>query len=774
MSTRIPLRSSGANWHPMSRQAARIVAYPVLLVLLLGLVAGLAPSSNALPNAAPQKRKSSKQAPTRPALKSPRVAAAITPVPAATELEPLARDLKNNETAEAYARLAEFARAHAGDPIGARAALALGFYDYNKNRLPAAAGWLEKAEKDTILNEYSLYWRAQVNRAQGRNADALAQLESLRREFPESVISEQAVEALAQTALTLGQADRAAQALEAYSKTASKSSLLLLHAQALGKFKRLLPAAEDYLAIYVKFPLSDEAKYAGPKIPALTRVLGLAFPGVPVSQQISRAAAFYDARKWREARAEYERLLPKVGGRDNQLVQLRIARCRVQLGGKPKLLAELKLTDPELDAERLYALSQEERSGKNEEKMLSAIEQAVERAPQSHWAEEALFSAGNYFWVALDRPRAASYYERVVTQFPAGRDVMAAHWRMAWVAYLEQRAEAASLFEEHLRRFPGSPYSENALYWLGRTAERSSNVELARTYYLKSVERFPQTYFGTQSAARLRAIGSEPARAAESLAVLPAPALLPSLDSPIPPAAEARWNRALALRSIAFDASAELELRAAYAATGSPRLLWEAARSALDTGRYGPAVLAVRQVFPQLEARKFEEVPVEVWRIVYPLPYEAPLRTHSDRHEVDPMLVAGLIRQESIFQADAVSRAGAVGLMQVLPKTGKKLARREKIGYNRKKLYEPEYNLRLGTVYFRDLIRTMGSIETALAAYNAGEDRVVAWKASREYEEPAEFIESIPFTETREYVQVVLRNAEIYRRLYAQANGNTK
>jgi soluble lytic murein transglycosylase len=226
----------------------------------------------------------------------------------------------------------------------------------------------------------------------------------------------------------------------------------------------------------------------------------------------------------------------------------------------------------------------------------------------------------------------------------------------------------------------------------------------------------------------------------------------------------------MALRSIAFDASAELELRAAHAQTGAPRLLLEAAKAALDAGRYMPAVATTRQAFPQLESRRWEDVPEEVWRVAFPFAYGDAIFKYANKNELDPMLVAGLIRQETIFQSDAVSRAGAVGLMQVLPSTGRRLARSERVRYTRAKLFDPEYNLRLGTVYFRDLIRMTGSTEAALAAYNAGEDRVAAWKGSREFEEPAEFIESIPFTETREYVQIVMRNAEIYRRLY----GNSK
>jgi soluble lytic murein transglycosylase len=187
-----------------------------------------------------------------------------------------------------------------------------------------------------------------------------------------------------------------------------------------------------------------------------------------------------------------------------------------------------------------------------------------------------------------------------------------------------------------------------------------------------------------------------------------------------------------------------------------------------------PAVATARLAFPQLEARRWEDVPTEVWRLVFPFAYGDHIYKYSNKNELDPMLVAGLIRQETIFQHDAVSHAGAVGLMQVLPKTGRLLARKEKVRYARARLLEPEYNLRLGTVYFRDLLKLMGSTEAALASYNAGEDRVAVWKAERAFDEPAEFIESMPFTETRDYVQVVLRNAEIYRRLYTSKNGSQR
>jgi soluble lytic murein transglycosylase len=169
---------------------------------------------------------------------------------------------------------------------------------------------------------------------------------------------------------------------------------------------------------------------------------------------------------------------------------------------------------------------------------------------------------------------------------------------------------------------------------------------------------------------------------------------------------------------------------------------------------------------PELEARRFEDIPEEAWRTAYPLPYREPLENEALRNRLDPMLVAGLIRQESAFSAEAVSGRNAVGLMQLEPKTGVVLARRLGVKFSRARLFDPEYNLRLGTVYLADLLSANGSPEAALAAYNAGVDRVTLWTAGQNYTETPEFVESIPFTETREYVQIVLRNAELYRQIY--------
>jgi soluble lytic murein transglycosylase len=691
------------------------------------------------------------------------------------QLAQLARTLRDHPNATSYAVLSAYATKNAKNELGADAALALGYYDLMRDKPDLALGWLRKAVDDKDLREYVQYWQAQVSLNLGQREEGLEQLQSFRRDFPDSVMTEQAVTSLAQTALALGKNENALAALNGYPNTAAKSAMLLLRAEAREKLaavngEKPLSAASDYLDLYYRFPLSEEARAAGQKIAPLQAALGDQFPGTPVQAQMARAESYYVAKRWHDARSEYVGLLPKLAGIDRERADLRIAQCDTQTGAGPELLAAVPLSDPELDAERLFTLSQAFRSQILEPQMLDEVDQLVKRHPQSPWVEDALFATGNYYWVNLDRDRAAEYYRRTVDAFPDGKNSQQASWRVAWTAYLERKPEAADMLEAYVRRFPTSSYVQDTLYWLGRSYERSGNMALARSFYHSGAARFPLTYFGAKSAARLsplpEGIGPEPVTPAEFLSVIPPAPPLPPVDQPLTEKAKEHETRAHALSNIAFDASAELEYRAAYAAERVPRLLINAAQAAIAAGHYGVGISTMRQTFPQLEARRLPDIPTDVWRTAFPLPYESSLRGAAAGNHIDPMFMAGLIRQESAFESNAISHQGAMGLMQVMPGTASKLARQLRVRYTRANLTDPGYNLKLGARYLADLLQIFGTHEAVLAAYNAGEDRVVQWTAGQDYLETAEFVESIPFTETREYVQIVIRNADVYRQVY--------
>ena len=137
------------------------------------------------------------------------------------------------------------------------------------------------------------------------------------------------------------------------------------------------------------------------------------------------------------------------------------------------------------------------------------------------------------------------------------------------------------------------------------------------------------------------------------------------------------------------------------------------------------------------------------------------------KFDVDPYLVAGLIRQESSFKSGAISRAGALGLMQLMPPTAREVARGLSVEWDQRLLLVADANLHLGVAHFAALLRTYkGDIAPALAAYNAGGTPVRRWLRVPGSDNPVRFVEAVTYSETRGYLKTVIRNSELYRALY--------
>ena len=286
---------------------------------------------------------------------------------------------------------------------------------------------------------------------------------------------------------------------------------------------------KDYQLLYYKNPLSDEGKAAASALPGLKSSLGAEYPTPSVDMQEERAQIFFNQHKWKDARAEFEKLAAALRDPANprrQHAMLRAAQARVQLKAAPSVIEAVATPDPGVDAERMYVVAQGYRSAKKEPEMLSAAEALIQKYPDSKWAEEALMMVGNYYWVELDRPKAISYYQRVVDHFPSGKYTFFCEWRAAWIAYLDRQPYADDRLTTFLRKYPVSANAPDALYWLGRNAERGGNPGHARAYFHFASERFPQTYFGRAAAVRLDKLGPGEEDAPDFLAAIPAPAAL--------------------------------------------------------------------------------------------------------------------------------------------------------------------------------------------------------------------------------------------------------
>ncbi len=710
------------------------------------------------------------------------------------EQETVGGQAQGKQQAGAYWAVKRFARRHAQDPLGPLAALALGHSDFELGRYGEAERWFRQAvtawhgaagaaeANDWHLADYLEFYLAQALAGQKKYEAAAEALANFPDQYPESLLTESAVENLATWLLEAGQGHKAIEKLQAYRLAGQRPALVLVLARAYEATNQLDHAAETYQRIYYGFPLNGEAMAAESALIRLENLLGESFPKASTVRRIARADLLYSARRWQQAEKEYEGLVGMTEGAEKDHVLARLGGSvlqQEQIDRAVQFLATLKLADKPSEAERLFFLSQSYRALDREEEMLGVVAEASAQFPDSPWSEEILFATGNYYLLKNNDVEAAEFYRRTAENFPDGRYAQRARWKVAWSAYLSASPEAARLLREFIQQYPDSPQVPDALYWLGRLAEKEK-YDAARPFYEALVRRFPHNYFSQDAERRIRMVGSwvnsEPAP--EWLEQIPPPGQLPDRDAPVPDAVQARWQRYQDLRLISLDDLALGELRAASRLVPWPRILLELARDATANGRTGEAVEALWRYYPDFLARRVGEVPLDLWRMLFPASYERLIRKWSRRYRLDPLLVAALIRQESAFAPQAVSSAGAVGLMQLLPKTAKRLASERRQRFRLSRLTDPDYNLDFGCYYLAQLIKMFnaprwelpwrGALELALAGYNAGEETVGRWLEARKEEDAQTFVENIPYSQTREYVQVILRNYKLYREIYSR------
>ena len=195
-----------------------------------------------------------------------------------------------------------------------RAALALGFFDFSRDRYADAAKWLDRAKNDPLLADYALYWSAETHRAQREDAAALAELKQIRRDYPDSVITEQSLQSIAAAAAALNQPAEAVSALDAYPMTPQRPGLLLLRGEAHEKAGQPLEAALDYQAVYMRFALSEQAREAATKLDFLKSSAGAQIQPLPVDQRMAHAGILFNDKQWSVAGSEYAALLQQLSG----------------------------------------------------------------------------------------------------------------------------------------------------------------------------------------------------------------------------------------------------------------------------------------------------------------------------------------------------------------------------------------------------------------------------------------------------------------------------
>lgn len=681
-------------------------------------------------------------------------------------LRPMAQQLTATRSPAAYRGVESYAKAHPGE--GAAAAyLALGHaYMLDHRYIEAADAYRQASKSGKALDDYADYLGAQASLQANRGADANVLLANFAQRHPESIFVSDAPVLLANAYLQQMNPQAALQILKPLAETQQASHVGFRYVlgrayQMSGDTER---AAALFRSIYLKEPLSFEAGQARTQLQAM---------GVPLTaaERKTHADQLFNAKHYTEAGNEYHAIASDSDGlsaTDLDVLKIYSAVCDMKLKRiSRKQVEQLPDTTGDSAALKLYMLAELSRDENDEAGHDALIAQMVQKFPASRWLEEALYSGGNMYLLKHNSKQATYHYSLLVKMFPNSTYAPSAHWRAAWMNYrLRNYAEAARLMDEQIQMYPAGTEVSSALYWRGRIYEdEEHNFGQAVNYYRVLATNYTNYYDAILARQRLEVLkGQAPADPSPVLSFVPQRDV-PDLTGELPEN-EPHLIKARLLANAALNEYIGPEIQASATANE-----WGALAEAqiyASYGEYTRSVQSMKHSGISFYSFPVDEVPSVYWHLLFPQPYWADIVADSKKNGLDPYFVASLIRQESEFNAGAVSRANAYGLMQLLPSVGKSLAKKERIKHFKTgDLLNPKVNLELGTLNLKRVMdRFGGQAEYALAAYNAGDTPVRRWMSSNDYKDIQEFVQSIPYTETRDYVQAILRNREIYRVLY--------
>jgi soluble lytic murein transglycosylase len=587
-----------------------------------------------------------------------------------------------------------------------------------------------------LIADYVLYYRGVGEKGLGKASDAAGLFNRILTEYPESGLRKRALTGLAETYSNTGDYQKAETIYRSLyvieEDPKEKAAFLNRIAESLEKQGRYLEAIKAYKELWVEFP---ESPYADAAINRALRI-GNA-QGIPLvtteSDYLQRAERLFKLYRWESAIKDFER----VSKTDD--VKLKIAISKFRLGLLNEALDLLiQISSPE----SLYWRARVSAKLGRDDEASETYYRIYLLYPQSPLAPEALYNAARLYQINSDFERALNLYDLLIRRYPGSEFTEDGAWNLGWIYYRR------GMYREALATFSasassGSSYnSSRAAYWKAKTLEKQGNRgEAFAVYESLSRSTFPSYY----SYLARKKTGFTP-----NLRPVSQPSTKVVASNP-------RRERAELLIELGIFEDAYLEIeRLREESKSDEELLSVSELYAKANDFYDSIRIAEGLGLSQANT------------LSYPRGFSEIVKGYSVKYNVDEFLVYSIIREESRFQKYAVSPSGAIGLMQLIPDTGRSTAKEAGIsGYNTDMLYVPRINIELGIAYFKKVLEEFGgNVHLAIASYNAGPYNVASWLLKLSGLDPDEFVEEIPFQETRNYVRRVLRSYGVYKALY--------
>lgn len=597
-----------------------------------------------------------------------------------------------------------------------------------ENELPAVA-------------DYVLYYQGAGYENLGDLTNAARLFNKVLTDYPDSGIRMKTLERLGNIYIQSGDyanAERIFRPLYAGEKDRdSKASYLESVARALEGQGRYAEAVATYKQVWVEFPDTKASGTSQAAARAIGSSQGVAFVPTP-SDYLQRADTLYNLSRWSSAVQNYQ-----SAGSLGTDARARMGIAMVNAGMLNEGESVLSgISSPE---SLFYRGKLKSKQGLDSE-AASLYSQIHVLFPTSEFAPEGLYNAARLYQINGDNQNAIKTYDLLIRTYPKNKYAEDGAWYLGWIYYRKAMYREAlatfSAFTESSSSFNAS----NARYWKARTLEKQGRRDEAMAEYAALAALTPPTYHSYL--------------AQKKTGVSPAFAYINPESTVLGPQTAARKQKAELLIELGVPEDARLEIIKMEDAASTQEEFVTVSLLYSKVDDYTSSIKVAQDlVLPQANSLSF------------PRGFKDIVGPYAKKYGVDELLVYSVIREESRFQKDVVSPADAVGLMQLIPPTARTVAGQIGIsGFTVEMLTIPRINIEMGIFYLKQVLDQFGGdVELALASYNAGPNRAADWQTEYYGLEKDEFIEEIPFRETRNYIRRILRSYGAYKAIYGSA-----
>lgn len=638
-----------------------------------------------------------------------------------------------------------------------------------------AAKWLEISSKYQPLADYSVYYLGEIHFNSGNYQSSIESFSTLRSKFPESRWREEAAFKVSMALFQLGRYVDSISSFERFINENPRSPLIphtrMKMAEGIEKTGGSREAYSRYKEIWLNFPSSPEARTSLERMMQISlneESLNLPLT-ISIEERYKRACNLLSNNIYRETINELRPILDEAqkdgAERPGWFAEglLKLGEAYYQMREDGNAVATLKRI-PEtasssiLEEAAFLSAKALQRSG-NRIEAVQTFEGLRRNSPKADFAAKAAFRIADMAEGDGDTLKARDLYHTFYMDFPKNKLADDALWKEGWFTYLEKDYKGASiLFLKLLAEYPSSEFADTVTYWAGRSVEKAGMTEDAVRHYTSVINNYPLSYYAAISRGRL-----------------PVPLPLQVKTTSYTPKQHLperyvsfHLNKGKTLLGLGFREDASAEFSLAESRCDDKGTLLDIARLFAETGDYHKVQRVMVKGFQEYLREDLGQANNEIWRFSFPTGFSDDIRVNAGTNSLNPYLVHAIIREESSYRMDAVSRAGAIGLMQLMPTTGRNMSKQAGFkDYSTQTLYRPEVNIAFGSLYLKMLIEDYkGNVPLSVASYNAGPNAVSTWISRYGTDEMDEFIEKIPYPETRNYVKKVLRSYDVYERLY--------